>query len=391
MNVLFLNHCLSYGGATKSLILMEMSLNKDIQIFTAIKKQKKIIPEIRNEFKFTKEFVEFEIPLIYSHSDGTIQNKDFEKNINFFPNSLINYINNKKIDILHINSTLFPHILKPIKENTNCKIVVHIREMLPDGRRNKVDNFMINNFIQFADAIIAITDNEIRHFDYCEKIHIIPNPHNFSETDKYNTIANDLNSKLIIGMCSAFLEIKGHIDFLKTAKIINEVYNNSKTLIEFRIIGYPIYVNSLKEIIKKIIHFGYKSQFDRIVKLLKLNNIIIIPYTLDTYKDMSKFDIFVRPDLTGNPWGRDIIEAMAMRKPIVATGTSEFFVKNGETGFLVPVNDPYKMAEKIILLINNTELRIKMGTKSYEIIKNKCDLNLYSEKILNIYKKILTF
>jgi glycosyltransferase involved in cell wall biosynthesis len=261
--------------------------------------------------------------------------------------------------------------------------------MLPNGINHKVDKYIIDKFIQYADAIIAISDNEIKHFDLSNKIHIIPNPHDFTATNSFRTTKKDNNRKIVIGMCAAFLEIKGHLDFLNAAKIVNNELEKSEFEIEFRIIGYPQGHFSFKEIAKKILRYGYKSHFDRKIKQLKLTNLIIIPYAFDIYKELEVFDIYVRPDVTGNPWGRDVIEAMAMKKPVIATGTSEFYVKNNETGYLVPINQPNKMADKILSLIRNPALREIMGNRGYESIKNKCDLDIYGNEIMNIYNQLL--
>lgn len=95
-----------------------------------------------------------------------------------------------------------------------------------------------------------------------------------------------------------------------------------------------------------MIGWGYKYAFDSKFKKYAFNNVKIIPFTFEIYDYLSNIDIYVRPDLMGSPWGRDIIEAMALAKPIVATGFSEFYVENNKTGYLVPVNDVEAMADK---------------------------------------------
>jgi glycosyltransferase involved in cell wall biosynthesis len=65
---------------------------------------------------------------------------------------------------------------------------------------------------------------------------------------------------------------------------------------------------------------------------------------------------------------RSLIEAMAMRKPVIATdigGTQELVV-NGETGFLVPLGDTEAMAEKVKLFAAKPELRETMGTRGFK-------------------------
>jgi glycosyltransferase involved in cell wall biosynthesis len=102
------------------------------------------------------------------------------------------------------------------------------------------------------------------------------------------------------------------------------------------------------------------------------------------------FDIYVRPDNTAQPWGRDIIEAMALKKPVIATGTSEFYVENGVTGYLVPPKNPEKLAEKIFELINDPQKRLAMGEVGYTKIKSMCDLEEYGKKMIRIYDNLIS-
>jgi glycosyltransferase involved in cell wall biosynthesis len=385
MRVAFLQHGLGYGGATKSLLLMQKALKDDIECYTILSRTKKINQDIKSQFIYSQVFVAMDIPSIYSYSEGTISLSAFNKNKQYFPKELINYLNNNEIEILHINSSVFSNILKFIKENTKCKVVVHLREMLPFGRTNAIDAYIIENISNYADAIIAISDNEAIHFLPSKKLTVIPNPHDFSETDKYLETKFSNKHSVIIGMCANFKPIKGHLDFLEAARQINGMTLNSDLGIEFRIIGYPKSVKSLKDIIKRIISFGYKSRFDKELERSNITNIKIIPFTFDIYKELSEFDIYVRPDKSGNPWGRDIIEAMALKKPVIATGNSEFFIRNNRNGYLVPQGKPDIMAESIYELILDKSRREEMGANGYNLITTMCNMAMFRERIYKIY------
>lgn len=389
MKVLFLQHGLGYGGATKSLLLMQQALKENVECYTILSRTKKINQDIKKEFIHSKQFVAMDIPSVYSYSEGTITHKDFEVNKDFFPSELIRFINEKRIDILHINSTVFSNIVRPIKKNTSCKIVVHLREMLPFGPSNIIDAFIIENYTKYVDAIISISDNECRFFSQFGKSFIIPNAHDFEITDSLlNSVVLEKET-IIIGMCANFNPIKGHLDFLQAAKLVNEKMVNSNNKIEFRIIGYPEKVKTIKEFVKKILSYGYKSKFDKKLKSSKIKNIKILPFTFDIYKELVNFDIYVRPDISGNPWGRDIIEAMALKKPVIATGKSDFFVKDGITGYLLPPEDPIKMAEKIIELIKDKKKRLDMGNSGYDIVNIDCNMKTYRSKVLDVYYSIV--
>jgi glycosyltransferase involved in cell wall biosynthesis len=391
MKILFLQHALGYGGATKSLLLMQQAIEKhcDCEIQTVVPTIKRKHKDIVSNFKHSEILVELLIPVVYSHSESTMKLNDFDVARSYCPNALIDYINRNEIDILHVNSTLYSNILEPVRKNTRCKIVVHLREMLPNGPNNPVDSFIIDKYTQFADAIISISDNELRFFSRKDNVYVVPNPHDFSVTDDILRLGNSAEKPIVIGMCSNFLPIKGHLIFLEAAKIVEKALENKNIDLEFRIIGYPKASKNLKTIIKDLLNTSYKSKFDSKARRVNLKNLKITPFSFDIYHDLTKVDVFIRPDITANPWGRDIIEAMALKKPVVATGTSEFYVENGITGYLVPPQNPEKLAEKIIELVNDPQKRLAMGEAGYAKIKSMCDLEEYGKKMMSIYQNLI--
>ncbi|MBA3680763.1 MAG: glycosyltransferase family 4 protein [Bacteroidetes bacterium] len=382
MRVLFLQHGLGYGGATKSMFIMQQALYPRAEIYTIIKRNKRINKVLSKEFIYSKEIKEIDIPMIYSYSEGTISLNQFEKNKGYYPHEIIDFIKENKIDILHINSSVFSHILKAIKEKTKCKIVVHVREMLPYGMENKIDAYIIENTLKYADKIIAISPNELKVFKSVEKTYVLPNPHDFSVTDAF--INEDEEHKVIrIGMCANFIPIKGHLVFIKAIKLINAKTENKA--VEFRIIGYPKKENSLRGLIKWFISKSYKRQVDTLINKFSITNLKLVPFTFEPLKEINKLDIYIRPDLSGNPWGRDIIEAMALKKPIIATGTSDFYIVENSNGFLIEPGNAEQLAGRILKLIADKELRERMGNNGYKLAVEKCNMIDYSLQLMKIY------
>lgn len=81
-------------------------------------------------------------------------------------------------------------------------------------------------------------------------------------------------------------------------------------------------------------------------------------------------DVFVLPS-ENEPWGLVVNEAMAAGLPVVASeevGAAADLVKEGENGFQVSVGDVPLLAEHLVTLVGNEELRHRMGEESQEII-----------------------
>ena len=81
---------------------------------------------------------------------------------------------------------------------------------------------------------------------------------------------------------------------------------------------------------------------------------------------------------------------MALRKPIVATGTSQYYVKDFKTGYLVPSNSVEQMTNRLLDLIYSPNKRKLMGNAGYNMVKQMCDLNEYRKAVYAIYQNITT-
>jgi glycosyltransferase involved in cell wall biosynthesis len=105
---------------------------------------------------------------------------------------------------------------------------------------------------------------------------------------------------------------------------------------------------------------------------------------------LSAADIFVLPSYReGMP--RSILEAMAAGLPVVATdirGCREEVV-DGTTGYLIPVKDAGALADAIGRLVDEPELRARMGAAGQARARELFDERLVFERLLAVYKRFL--
>jgi len=90
-------------------------------------------------------------------------------------------------------------------------------------------------------------------------------------------------------------------------------------------------------------------------------------------------------------FGSVIIEAMQYELPIISTnfgGISEI-IDDGVEGFLVNTKSPTEIAEKLEILLNNKELRIKMSKQAREKFLKKFTFSIYEQNLSNIFDEIL--
>ncbi len=86
-------------------------------------------------------------------------------------------------------------------------------------------------------------------------------------------------------------------------------------------------------------------------------------------------------------FGQTIAEAMACRKPVIGTrvGGIPELIEEGESGYLVNSRDVSAISERILLLLNNLELRERMGQAGYEIARARFDLRKNVRRVLDLY------
>jgi len=85
-----------------------------------------------------------------------------------------------------------------------------------------------------------------------------------------------------------------------------------------------------------------------------------------------------------------VLEAMAQRRPVVATpvgGTPEV-VADGETGVLVPPRDPRALAAALRELLADPDRRARMGEAAYARVAERFSAEAMTRRVLEIYDEV---
>ncbi|MFQ6106859.1 MAG: MSMEG_0565 family glycosyltransferase [Thermoplasmata archaeon] len=100
-------------------------------------------------------------------------------------------------------------------------------------------------------------------------------------------------------------------------------------------------------------------------------------------------DVFVLPSRMEG-WGLALMEAMAMRKPVIATrvGGIPELLEDGKTGYLLEPGDVLGLSEAVSRLIENPSLRKAMGREGRETVK-AYTWESSARKTLELYEKAL--
>lgn len=212
-------------------------------------------------------------------------------------------------------------------------------------------------------------------------------------------------SKNRVYICPNGIELVPNLDSL----ILNKVKNKTPTilflsnLIESK--GVYVLLEACKALQEQKINFQCwfvggegdisKTDFLRKVEEFKLSE--HVSYLGRKYGD-EKHDVFLNADFFVFPtfyhnetFGLVNLEAMMYGLPIVSTneGGIPDLVKNYFNGFIVSSKNPLELAKKMKTLINDKELRMKLGENGRKKFLNEYTLDKFEENLAQIILEIL--
>jgi glycosyltransferase involved in cell wall biosynthesis len=104
----------------------------------------------------------------------------------------------------------------------------------------------------------------------------------------------------------------------------------------------------------------------------------------------AELDIAVLPSLR-EAQGISILEAMARRKPVVATAVGGIpeVIMDGVSGLLVPPHDPQALATALIGLARSPSLRTRLGEAGYETVAERFSMDAHVRRVEALYDEEL--
>lgn len=233
--------------------------------------------------------------------------------------------------------------------------------------------------LRSADVVIALTNDMRRKISkiYGGDVYIIPNGielERFANLSKQNSrdklnIAEDDKVVIFVGR---FRPEKDVTCLIKAMEIMVE--RNPK--MKLFVIGEGEEEEQLKELTKKL-NLDWHVNFVGQVAYRKVPEY------------MAAADVFVLPSLSeGFPLVMP--EAMACGLPIVATkvGGVPEIITDGENGLLVEPKNPQQIAEKVLLLLGDDELRQKISKSNKDKVKNYSWENVI-QRLEELYQSLL--
>ena len=97
-------------------------------------------------------------------------------------------------------------------------------------------------------------------------------------------------------------------------------------------------------------------------------------------------DALIKPTRENNPWGRDIIEALAMGKPALSIGHDSTFVEDRYTGCLLAEYDPAAVAARLIEWADDRAASAALGTAGQARVAELCNGQVRAADLLSVWE-----
>jgi glycosyltransferase involved in cell wall biosynthesis len=397
ISVLYIHHCGSYGGSSRSLL----------EIIKAFPKNS-IKPHIITQKGNVKDFFK-------SENSSVIE----ARGISQFDNTRLSYYHGvrwlillrefyysfytlyavikarikwKKIDIVHINeiTLILPIILA--KLFFSRPVIVHCRS-LQRLKEKSLRSGLIRTILKKCCSMIIAIDNTVKETVPNDlPVSVIHNGFsvNFDSRIKHNQILTRSKCSITVGMVSNLLKIKGVYEFVEAARICVR-----KGLdINFLIIGRgPHRFNAVMNFFLRKLGFTWdiESDISRLVSRYGIkdhfNMIEFIPDLNHVYKNI---DILCFPSHI-NAVGRPVFEAAFFKVPsiVAINDPSDDTIVNGKTGICIDPGNAAQLADAIEYLAVNKRVRKQMGDAAYKLALKNFDSRKNAQKVLRVYNSLV--
>lgn len=295
--------------------------------------------------------------------------------------NLSRFIRKNRIDIVVCTLEPCNQYGLPAARLNRIPIACHTRNLIPDFRS------FWRTLLHFPDVLIANSKATADSYSpFVRKPSKIKIVYNGVDLEEYSPSTNGNvvrrrygigDNRFLIGMVGRISRPKRQDIFLKTIAEVLKFYPDVSAVI----VGDT-----------KINRSGqYLEELYQLVKELELEDkVVFIGFINDMKGLYASLDLLVLPS-KAEPFGRVLIEMMAMGKPVVATksGGAVEIVEHEVTGLLIPPDDEKSMSKAILKIIHDEQSAKKMGNAGRKRVENLFSIKTNVEETQKIYMEVL--
>jgi glycosyltransferase involved in cell wall biosynthesis len=282
----------------------------------------------------------------------------------------------KNYDIIHAHAAK-AHTIATFSKKFHKKPVIYTRRIDYPPKKNRLTLLkyrLTDRIVAVSKRVAEVLKEEIGLED--KKLTVI---HSVTDTEiekKVNEkIVNDfrksVGGKIIIGSAAALTEQKNIPNLIEAATLVLKKYPEAV----FVVLGEGHLRKELESLIERK---GLKGKF-------KLPG-----FKRDIQNYIKAFDVFVLPS-DNEGFSGSILNAMLLKVPVVATdaGGAQEVIEDGETGLLVERRNPVKLANAILRLLDDKELRKRITEKAYSVVVDNFSVGRMVDAYLRVYGEVV--
>ncbi len=321
---------------------------------------------------------------------------------NYIANKIISFVEDFNIQILHVHDLPPLGTTVSVGSYLNCPIIADLHENYPAvlkliykdkksfdsvfAMNTKRWSFYERNVLHKVKHIIVVVDeakNRLieQHKLKAANITVIMNLEDveyFSQFKYDPSVLEHYKSNFIISYVGGGGEHRGLDTAIHSLKYLKDKIGNVLLLL----VGLKDF--EYTELIKKAEKEGVKGQveiinwqpFRKIPSYIRVSDVCLIPHKKNPHTD--------------NTIPHKLFQYMLMGKPVVVSNCQplERIVKNTGCGIVFNSGNSKELANSILLLYNNPELREEYGISGREAVYSRYNWELESKKLTSLYNSL---
>lgn len=282
-----------------------------------------------------------------------------------------------EIDIVYSNG-IKCHILSAIlKRISTINVVWHLQDFFP---HIPAVNLFLKLFGVAPDLVIANSQNVLddfnQHIPSGWKINSERVVHNSVDPSEFLPALQIKSQPLVISLVAMLTPWKGQEIFIEAIKLVKQSLPNEN--FEAWIVGGEVYKTAGES--------GYLEKLRSVISADGLDQTVFLKGLIEDVQSVyHRSEIVVHCSTKPEPFGRVIIEAMSSGCAVIASGAGGVIeiIDSEKNGLLVSPGRPRELADAIIKLITDANLRKQLGTAARQKVIEKFSAAKFADDIFS--------
>lgn len=272
-------------------------------------------------------------------------------------------------ELLHLNHEGLFLLARWLRPRTATPITAHVRTYLPS---TVFSRWQYRTLVSSIDGAVFITENELERCTYLAGQPVNGQViYNIASAPSAGARAQsdlDQDPRFKVCVLSNYSFMRG-IDRL--VDVASALKATGSTNIVFVVAGDMRLRGTLPGQLGKIARNG-GTLADFAAHQAVADMFEFVGHVSDPEPLLFSCHMLAKPTRESNPWGRDILEALAAGKPVISVGTYNRFVEDGVTGILSATFNPHQWAEEIRRLAQDKDRYRTVSRNALDRIEALC-------------------